>query len=109
MVGSEPCSVGYSWASLWNKQQEVLTLNTRRRPHRSQASAPEEMRYLRNFELAEYLGITTMCLWRWQHDAVLGFPQPTRINNISYTDKQAVDGWMRGRVADLAIRPAKEK
>jgi hypothetical protein len=50
-----------------------------------------------------------MGLWRWQHDAELGFPQPARINNISYTDKQAVDRWMRARVADLATRHAKEK
>lgn len=39
-----------------------------------------------------------MCLWRWRRDPKLGFPQPTRINGISYTDRNAVDEWMRTRI-----------
>jgi predicted DNA-binding transcriptional regulator AlpA len=54
---------------------------------------------MRNVYLADYLGVSAMCLWRWQRDANLGFPQPTRINGISYTDREAVDTWMRSRIA----------
>jgi hypothetical protein len=39
----------------------------------------------------------------------MGFPTPSVINGLPYTDKQAVDAWMRGRVADLATRPTKGK
>jgi len=60
----------------------------------------------RRVDLAEYLGVSIMCVWRWQHDPELGFPQPTRINNISYTDKQAIDRWMRDRVVAKMQRKA---
>src|SRR5258708_4032323 len=86
---------------------ELPTLTSSRRHRRHQVAA--EARWLRNVDLAEYLNVSDMCIWRWQRDPALRFPQPTRINNISYTDKQEIDSWMRGRVADLAIRPAKEK
>ena len=56
----------------------------------------------RRVDLAEYLGVSIMCIWRWQHDPELGFPRPARVNGISYTDRNGVDAWMRGRVADLA-------
>jgi predicted DNA-binding transcriptional regulator AlpA len=73
--------------------------SSRRHHHRRVA---EETRWLRNVDLAEYLGVSIMCIWRWQHDPELGFPRPARVNGISYTDRNGVDAWMRGRVADLA-------
>jgi len=66
-------------------------------------------RWARNAELARYLGISEMSLWRWQRDPKLGFPQPTRINGISYTDREAIDEWMRCRVTSLATSPATRK
>lgn len=47
-----------------------------------------------------------MCLWRWQRDPAKGFPQPSRINGLDYTDLNKVDEWMRARVVDLAARDA---
>jgi predicted DNA-binding transcriptional regulator AlpA len=64
--------------------------------------AQEEARWLRNIQLAEYLNVSAMCIWRWQRDPDMGFPQPTRINDISYTDMDQVDAWMKARVVDLA-------
>jgi predicted DNA-binding transcriptional regulator AlpA len=55
-------------------------------------------RWARNAALARYLNVSAMCIWRWQRDPKLGFPQPTRINGISYTDREAVDAWMRSRI-----------
>jgi len=82
-------------------------LSARKRLRPSQAS--EETRWLRNVDLAEYLGVSIMCIWRWQRDPALGFPKPTRINNISYTDREAVDAWMRSRVISLAASPARRR
>ena len=62
----------------------------------------EEGRWVRNASLARYLNISKMCLWRWQRDAELGFPAPSVINNISYTNLDHVDQWMRSRVVHLA-------
>jgi predicted DNA-binding transcriptional regulator AlpA len=61
-------------------------------------------RYVRNKPLAEYLGISTMCLWRWQRDPKLNFPQPTVVNDIMYTDLDLVDAWMKKRVVDRVNR-----
>jgi hypothetical protein len=44
------------------------------------------------------LNVSAMCIWRWQRDPSLNFPQPTRINNIDYTDMNEIDAWMRARV-----------
>jgi hypothetical protein len=54
-------------------------------------------------DLAEYLNVTVMCIWRWQHDPELGFPQPTRINDISYTSARP---WTRGCAAGSPIWPS---
>lgn len=55
-------------------------------------------RWARNTALARYLNVSAMCIWRWQRDPSLGFPQASRINNIDYTDLNEVDGWMRSRI-----------
>jgi hypothetical protein len=60
---------------------------------------PITPRWARNAALAKYLNISGMCLWRWQRDAGIGFPQPTVIGTTSYTDLNVVDQWMRDRVA----------
>jgi predicted DNA-binding transcriptional regulator AlpA len=59
----------------------------------------EKQRWVRNVALAEYFGVTTMTIWRWQRDPNLSFPQPSVVNGISFTDIEAVDQWMRQRVA----------
>jgi predicted DNA-binding transcriptional regulator AlpA len=55
-------------------------------------------KWKRNLELANYLGVTKMTLWRWQHTEWLSFPQPSVINGIAYTNIDEVDAWMKARV-----------
>jgi hypothetical protein len=57
-------------------------------------------RWARNAVVARYLGISTMCLWRWSRDPKLGFPPPSNINGIDYTDLNLIDAWMKRRVID---------
>ena len=59
-------------------------------------------RWSRNSALARYLNVSAMCLWRWQRDPRLNFPQPTVINKYSYTDLNQVDSWMRSRIVNVA-------
>jgi predicted DNA-binding transcriptional regulator AlpA len=66
------------------------------------SKAESEAKWLRNVALARYLGISDMCLWKWQRNPDLGFPQPTRINDISYTDVDEINAWMKKRVVDMA-------
>ncbi len=61
-------------------------------------------RWVRNKALAEYLGITTMSLWRWKRDPKLAFPPATVVNDIEYNDLDAVDDWMRSRVVDHTLK-----
>jgi predicted DNA-binding transcriptional regulator AlpA len=63
-------------------------------------------RWVRNAELARCLNVSAMCIWRWQRDPSLKFPQPSRINNIDYTDMNEVDAWMRARVVSRAGKVA---
>ena len=49
-------------------------------------------------QLAGELGITRRTLARWLDDPVLGFPQPTRINNRLYFSRSAVEEWKVARL-----------
>jgi hypothetical protein len=72
------------------------------------SKADTEAKWLRNAALARYLGISAMALWKWQHDPGMGFPRPSRVNNISYTDMDQVNAWMKERVVDLAAAGKKK-
>ena len=61
-------------------------------------------RFVRDKALAEYLSTTVMSIWRWRRKPELYFPQASVINNINYTDLDAVDEWMRERVVNRAER-----
>ena len=61
---------------------------------------PGDPRFVRNKELAAYLGTTVMSVWRWRHKPELNFPKPAVINKIEYTDLDEIDAWMRSRVVD---------
>jgi predicted DNA-binding transcriptional regulator AlpA len=71
--------------------------------------AQEEAKWLRNSQLAEYLNVSAMCIWRWQRDPEMDFPKPSVINGLPYTDVSAIDAWMRNRVVDLADAGRKAK
>ena len=58
-------------------------------------------RIARNAELARYLHISEMTLWRWQHDALLAFPLGFEVNGKRRTDLDDVDRWTRTRAVSL--------
>ena len=61
-------------------------------------------RYARNKELAAYIGVTSMCLWRWKRDPELQFPPAAEINGIEYNDLNLIDEWLRKRAVDRTLR-----
>jgi hypothetical protein len=55
-------------------------------------------RWVRNGQLARYLGVSNMTLWRWKRDPDLDFPDATEINGIEFNDVDVIDEWMRTRL-----------
>jgi predicted DNA-binding transcriptional regulator AlpA len=55
-------------------------------------------RWSRNSQLAEYLNVSDMTIWRWQRDRSLNFPQPSIINGLPYTSLDEIDSWMKARI-----------
>ena len=57
----------------------------------------------------EFGGVSDMCLWRWTHDATLGFPPPIKIRNRSYRSRRALEEFknrmMRDSIAQRSHRP----
>jgi len=60
---------------------------------------PPRRRWVRNFELASYLGVSKMTVWRLKNNPAHDFPPASRINNIEFNDLDKVDKWMEARVA----------
>jgi len=58
---------------------------------------PERSRWVRNRDLASYLNVSKMTLWRWKRDPSLGFPPAAVINDIEFNDLNKVDAWMESR------------
>jgi len=58
------------------------------------ASSSPHRRWVRNGELANYLGVSKMTLWRFKHDASFKFPAASVINNIEFNDLDKIDVWM---------------
>lgn len=65
-------------------------------------SPADGARWLRDPELAKYLGVTKMTLRRWRLQEELNFPAPTIINGRAFTDAEEVLAWMKGRVVQRA-------
>jgi len=63
------------------------------------AKIKENQRWATNRQVAAYVGVHVMTLWRWRQNPKMNFPQPTVINNRPRTDLDLVDGWMGARVA----------
>jgi predicted DNA-binding transcriptional regulator AlpA len=55
----------------------------------------DERRWARNFELAKYLNISEMTLWRWKHDPAYDFPRATKIDRMEFNDLDKVDAWLQ--------------
>jgi hypothetical protein len=75
----------------------------------AQAINPPTKKWLRNGELARYLGISNMCLWRWKKDPALNFPAPSVVNDIEYTNVDHVDKWMRQRIVKKLARSEEDE
>ena len=58
----------------------------------------ERRRWARNGELAKYLGVSKMTIWRYKHEPSYDFPPAAKINNIEFNDLDKVDLWMEARV-----------
>jgi predicted DNA-binding transcriptional regulator AlpA len=67
----------------------------------SALSVDEEVRrrWVRNVELAKYLGVSKMTLWRFQQDP--SFPSPSVRNGIAFNDLNKIDEWMEQAVVAL--------
>ena len=73
----------------------------KRQPAKNETAVEAKRRWVRNGELAKYLGISKMTLWRLKHDPEhksLNFPPAAKINDIEFNDLTAVDAWMEARV-----------
>jgi predicted DNA-binding transcriptional regulator AlpA len=61
-------------------------------------------RWLRNGELAGYLGVSKMTLWRFKREP--DFPPAATINNIDFNDLDKVDAWMLARPSGRYLQRA---
>ena len=55
-------------------------------------------RWVRNGQLARYLGVSNMTLWRWKRDPDLNFPDASEVNGIQFNDLDVIDEWMQTRL-----------
>jgi hypothetical protein len=59
-----------------------------------------EKRYITQKHLkARYGDVTDMTIWRWEHDAKLGFPKAIFINGRKYFLLEEVEAWERERAS----------
>jgi predicted DNA-binding transcriptional regulator AlpA len=58
----------------------------------------ERRRWVRNGDLAKYLGVSKMYVWRLKHQPEHNFPPAAKINGIEFNDLDKVDAWMEARV-----------
>jgi predicted DNA-binding transcriptional regulator AlpA len=54
-----------------------------------------ESEWLAGAQLAKFLSVTTMTIWRWERDPKLEFPQPTIIRDRKYWNRDDINAWMR--------------
>jgi len=58
-------------------------------------------RYLPDPQVAKRYGVSSMTLWRWDHDPHISFPKPIRINRRKYRDEAELEAWERSRAAQV--------
>jgi predicted DNA-binding transcriptional regulator AlpA len=57
-------------------------------------------RWARNGELARYLNVSKMTIWRWKHQPHYNFPVAVKIDSMEFNDLDKVDAWMRAHVSE---------
>lgn len=62
--------------------------------------------WLSGTRVAEFLGVSTMTIFRWQRNEQLNFPKPTIINTRKYWSRDAVETWMRKTATNKANKQA---
>jgi predicted DNA-binding transcriptional regulator AlpA len=72
-----------------------MTLKTH---HPSSAERPDEL--VPDPQVAREFNVTPMTIWRWDHDAGLGFPPPIKIRTRNFRSRRALEAFkeclMRG-------------
>ena len=58
-------------------------------------------KYLPGREVSNRYGVSDMTLWRWERDAELKFPKPTRINGRRYWLLVQLEAWERARASNI--------
>jgi predicted DNA-binding transcriptional regulator AlpA len=58
-------------------------------------------------QLAKFLNVTSMTIWRWERDPKkLGFPAPTIIRDRKYWSRDDINDWMRRTATGKAEKVA---
>ena len=59
-----------------------------------------EKKYITQKRLkARYADVSDMTIWRWEHNATLGFPKAININGRKYFLLEEVEAWERKRAS----------
>jgi hypothetical protein len=64
---------------------------------RHEPTAPASQRYLRNVELARYVGVSAITISRWKKDPNLNTPLAMAVNGIERNDRELWDAWLKAR------------
>jgi excisionase family DNA binding protein len=64
-----------------------------------------EPEWLPDRQVADFLGVTTMTIWRWDRDEKLGFPRPAVIHGRKYRNRNKLNEWMRSMATNKAGQP----
>ena len=59
----------------------------------STAAAPQPDQHVPDPQVCRELGITSMSLWRYDHDATLNFPPPIKIRNRNFRSRRLLEAW----------------
>ncbi len=68
-----------------------------------------ETEWLGGAQTADYLGVTTMPIWRWERDPTLAFPASTVIHGRKYRSRDDIDAWMRRMAASNPSLPGERR
>ena len=70
-------------------------------------SRADEAEWFGGTQLAKFLNVTSMTIWRWERDPKLGFPAPRIIRDRKYWSRADIDEWMRRTATSKAGGKAK--
>jgi predicted DNA-binding transcriptional regulator AlpA len=68
---------------------------TKKTTKRQQPFIDPARSWLRSAELAQFLNVSRMTVWRFRNDPALGFPKPAHIGGIVFFERAAIEAWLR--------------